>query len=318
MLLPSATLSAFALAVGLALAPAWAETSVQEKTIGAYRIRIIGDRDSYDAPDGYRLEIRSGDRLMLQQNAGHWIRLEFPNWAPPDGTDIIGHGQPDLVVEEDTGGHCCRAWLIYELGPIPELVAQLDVRFNESVQFERRPGLGWVARLYDTIFMYWNAGSPQSPWVPISVTYRHGGFHLVPELMRTPLWSRELIDQAVDIVRSDFAYCARGDSCLPSPLWAVMLSLTYSGHLAQAQEFFERAWPMQPGKGWKHDYQERKSYPASPEGRQQFWNEFIAQLAYSPFWADLQAMNDMPPIPGQLDRMPDMAAFWLGLRDKYP
>ncbi|MBV8535854.1 MAG: hypothetical protein JO128_09690 [Alphaproteobacteria bacterium] len=290
---------------------------MQQKTVAGYRIRIVGDSES-DAPDAYRVEIRRGNRLLLQQDAGSWGRFSFPKWVPPDGADIIGRGRPQLVIEQDTGGHCCRAWLIYELGPGPELVAQLEGRFNESVQFEQRPGLGWIAHLYDTIFMYWNAGSPQSPWAPITVTYRDQGFHLVPELMRTPRWSAKLIDQAVDSVRSDFAYCSRGDSCLPSSLWAVMLSLVYSGHLDQAQEFFERAWPMQPDKGWKHAYWEQKSYAASPEGRQQFWTEFMAQLAYSPYWADVQAMNALPPLPGQLDRLPDMAACWLGVSDKCP
>ena len=314
--LRSATLVALATVVGV-VSSAWAETSVHEKTIGAYRIRIAGDPDS-DAPDAYRLEIRRGHRLMLTRNAGSWGRVRFPDGAP-DGADLTGRGQPDLVVEEDTGGQCCRTWLVYELGPTPKLVAQIDGRFSENVRFEQRPDRSWVAHLSDTIFLSWNAGMPQSPWVPISVAYRGGGFHLVPELMRTPPWSPNLIDQAVDIVRSDFADCAAGDLCLPSTLWAVMLSLVYSGHLDQAQEFLERAWPLQPGKVWRYDeFKDQPSYAASPEGRQLFWSDFMAQLANSPYWADLQAMNALPPLPGQLDHMPQMAAFWLGLSDKYP
>ncbi len=318
MLSLSVTLSAIILAVGVILSPAWAETSVQEKTIGAYRIRIVGDRDS-NTPDAYRLEIRRGNRLMLKQDAGREHRLAFPDWAPPDTADLTGRGHPDLVVEKDTGGQCCRTVLIYELGSTPKLIAKIDARSSESVRFEQRPGLGWIARLYDTIFVLWNAGFPQSPWVPISLAYRDGGFHLVPDLMRTPPWSPKLIDQAVDIVRSDFADCARGDACLPSSLWAVMLSLVYSGHPDQAQEFLAHAWPLQPDKVWRYDnFKDQPSYAASSEGRQKFWNEFRAQLAHSPYWADLKAMNALPPLPGQLDEMPNMAAFWLGLSKKYP
>ncbi len=312
-----AALSMFALTVEVASSPAGAETATKEKSIGVYQLRIVKDDDEF--PEIYRFEIRRGDQVLVEYKSEPGGVLDFPEWAPPDAADITGSGQPEVVIQDwSMGAHCCLTALVYQLGPTPTLVAKIEARDNENIRFEQRPSLGWIGRYYDWTFMYWNAGSPQSPGVPIAVTYRGGGFHLVPDLMRTPRWSRELMDQAVDSVRSDFADCSRGDSCLPPALWAVMLSLVYSGHLDQAREFFERAWPMQPGKGWKHAYWEQKSYAASPDGRQQFWTEFMAQLAYSPYWADLQAMNNLPPLPGQLDRMPQMAAFWLGLSDKYP
>ena len=298
------------MAVGVTSA-ARADTLVNEKTVAGYRIRMLSDEDR--APHAFRLEIWRDGRLVLARNAGPEEHLELPDWAPPDGADLTGRGQPDLVVEEDTGGQCCRTALIYELGPTtPMLVAKIDAQENERIDFEHRPDLGWVARLDDWTFMLWNTGSPQSPGVPISLAYRGGGLHVVPELMRTPPWSPKLIDRAVDVVRSDFAHCARGDHCLPSPLWAVMLSLTYSGHLGQAQAFLERAWPMQPGKIWKDDL-DQAPYAASEAGRQKFWYQFMAQVANSPYWADLHAMNKLPALPGTLDRMPDMPALWLGL-----
>lgn len=308
--LGSALLALLAIGVGVT-SSVHAETTVQEKTVGGYRIRMLSDEDR--APHAFRLEIWRDGRLVLARNAGSAEHLELPDWAPPDAADLTGRGRPDLVVEEDTGGQCCRTALIYELGPTAKLVAKIDAQENERIDFEHRPDLGWVARLNDWTFMSWNTGFVSSPTTPIAIAYRGGEFHLVPELMRTPPWSPKLIDQAVYIVRSDFAYCARGDSCLPPPLWAVMLSLVYSGHLDQAQQFLERAWPMQPGKAWKQDYLEQQSYPASEAGRQKFWHQFMAQVANSPYWADLHAMNKLPPLPGTLDRMPDMPASWLGL-----
>ncbi len=60
-------------------------------------------------------------------------------------------------------------------------------------------------------------------------------------------------------------------------LWGTMLDLIYSGHANEAWKFLDDAWPTKV------------------HGKENFEREFRAQLAKSPYWSAVEAMNAAKP-----------------------
>jgi len=165
----------------------------------------------------------------------------------PIGTDITGLGEPDVILNEWSGGaHCCFTFHVLELSEHPREIAAIDAEDSDYAHFEDLKHDGayeFVGR--DFVFAYWNASFLQSPAPRIVLRFNGDRYELAPELMRQHAPSAEKLEATEHEVRK-----ASWQNGSPPPLlWETMLDLIYTGHPELAQSFLDHAWiPAQPGK----------------------------------------------------------------------
>ena len=98
----------------------------------------------------------------------------------------------------------------------------------------------------------------------------------MPDLMRAEVLAPPGLEARADEVRN-YAPSAEGGiwprTDVSPQLWTTMLDLIYSGHAGDAWKFFNTAWP------------------AKMQGKDAFASAFRAQLAKSPYWPAVSAMN---------------------------
>lgn len=167
--------------------------------------------------------------------------------AIPDGTDLTGRGEPDLLISAwSRGAHCCRTDFVFETRPV-KLLGVIDARDADESHFAKLDNSG---RYYyisaDYVFRYWNGPFAGSPVAPVILEYREdkhgGGFHLALDKMRRPPPTKQEWDDALAKVRSDITE-KRADrvSDMRTDLWTEVLHLLYTGHSDLAWKFVEQA-----------------------------------------------------------------------------
>ncbi len=202
--------------------------------------------------------------------------------APPGqdiapGTDITGSGVPELLISEYSGGaHCCTTYYVFAFEPFFRRLAVIPT-LDAGARFEDldgKPGLEVITA--DMTFAYWNTYYAASPKPRVVLAWTGADYVAAPELMAAPPPSPEaLASQAAEIAASD----QWTPDQLDPDLWREMLELIYSGHGDLAWSFLEAAWP------------------SGRDGQEAFRAAFLCQLATSPWWPALSAMNglDAPP-----------------------
>lgn len=189
------------------------------------------------------------------------------------GNDITGDGHPDMIVESFSGGaHCCFSYYLYALEPAFKQLAEIDTG-SSGAQFEKHDGItGLVMTTGDNTFAYWYAPYSGSPTPVVKLTWDGTAYVMSPELMAAPAPATDaLAKEAAEIATSDWWTATD----MYSRLWGEMLDLIYSGHADLAWVFLEGGWP------------EGRS------GMDTFKTNFRCQLAQSPYWNTLAAMNNI-------------------------
>lgn len=273
-----------------------------EARFGDYKV-IISESDENELRGGElsRVEIFKG-KTPVYEMSGHRFFIgsyrgedEKKECATPIGMDITGEGQPDLVIFEWTGGaHCCHLFHIFEIGTTFRHIQTIDLEdFNDYGEgfknLDGDPALELLRR--DYTFAYWNECFAGSPAPEVILKYSEGQYKMAPNLMKKlPRRQAELYETAAKI-RSmrdwkDPEAIERGHQSglwkvpgpnypkvVPSDLWREMLTLIYTGNMAQAWKFCDLAWPE------------------GMSGEQEFLEAFKAQLKTSPYWEQIQNMN---------------------------
>jgi len=143
---------------------------------------------------------------------------------------------------------------------------------------------------HDATFAYWNASMAESPMPGVVLKYTPQGWRLSVEDMRVASISKEQVQEAVEESKR---FDASMDKEYPDysevfhvspPLWTVMLNMIYAGHAADAWTFVDKVWPE--GKEYC-DQTEDGSYLTKAE----FIENVKKQLRTSPYWKDLQLLN---------------------------
>ncbi|HYL59984.1 MAG TPA: hypothetical protein VEU51_14030 [Candidatus Acidoferrales bacterium] len=261
-----------------------------EQTLLPYVVRVYFDK-SGDGSDAY-YEILRDDKPVYKQRArgkGEKFFIGTMYADDPDaplvkiGADITGEGKPNLVVSEWTGGaNCCLKFHIFEIGPTFRKICVIDAEFGDQPphfghqdKSAKSPGLQVL--ISDWTFVNWHSDFADSPAPKVILRYSDGTYRVSPDLMRTPAppAAKDLEAKAAD-VRS-YPASAKGGAWpqagVAPLLWATMLDLIYSGHDAQAWKFLDSAWPPKVS------------------GKDAFVRDFRAQLAKSPYWSAVMAMN---------------------------
>jgi hypothetical protein len=198
------------------------------------------------------------------------------------GTDILGIGEPVVVVEGFSGGgHCCSAITILILGTIFKALPPVEALDGEPV-FRRHPGQSsLVLEVPDATYAYWHAPFALSalPLVRLRFDPKAERYIADPELMRSPLPSRQRLTRCVQKARAEHIKNIRaGSPDIPSDLSGPIFDLIYTGHLPEARAFLVEAW----------------AGPAKQ--RDEYWSELTScKLRQSQFWPCIAKMNDLKP-----------------------
>jgi hypothetical protein len=213
---------------------------------------------------------------------GQAANPELKTPSIPNGSDITGRGHPDMIVSFFTGGsHCCLLHYVFELDPQFQLLATLDAGDGDGAHFSPLDR-GYYYFADDWNFAYWNTSFANSPAPPVILRFvddpKARGYHLALDKMTRPAPNRADWAKASVEATQAFADDSPFSGGTGSRLWGNMLELIYTGHSNLAWKFFDEAWP-----------------PRRP-GQDKFLADFCAQLATSPYWADLQkTLVDRPP-----------------------
>jgi len=186
------------------------------------------------------------------------------------GRDITGKGVPNLVISYWSGGaHCCYTAHVFEIGGRFRKIASLNAE-NGPLDFEDLDGDGALEFVFrDWTFAYWRTSFNYSPAPRVVLRFQNGAYRMAPDFMRKPPASNDLLkEKAQEVLKGDWT-----NERVPPELWRYMVELIYSGNAKQAWAFFDMAWrPGAPGKAT-------------------FLKDFRSQLAKSPYWSEVAAMN---------------------------
>jgi hypothetical protein len=265
-------------------------TPHQEDTVLPYVARIYFDAKANDGSDSY-FEILKNDKPVYVQKAkqkGEKFFIGTMYKDDPDaplvkmGMDITGDGQPDLVISEWTGGaNCCLIFHIFEIGPTFKKLGTIDARFGDSGPHFVHPdkdskALGLAIEIHDWTFANWNTDFANSPAPKVILRFSDNAYRIAPDLMSTAAPTPTDLASTADVVKSSTPTAKDGEwprAKVSPQLWSTMLDLIYSGHADDARKFLDDAWPP------------------NVNGKDKFANDFRAQLAKSPYWPAVKAMN---------------------------
>jgi hypothetical protein len=259
-------------------------------SFGAYTANLYFDPNS-NTKDAY-FEILKDKKSIYRQNAtenGERYNIGTFYDDDPDaklvamGRDITGDGQPDLVISKWSGGaNCCLTFHIFEIGPKFRKIGDIDAEFGDQgphfIQLDH--GSGLQIQIYDWTFVNWHTDFAQSPAPRVILLYKHGRYRVAPDLMCTQTADmkevaarvRQVTDQAKDLHGGSWP-----DADIPPVLWATMLDLIYTCHRLTPWLFVDTAWPQKV------------------HGKEDFVNDFTAQLKQSPYWKSISQLGSLPP-----------------------
>ena len=192
---------------------------------------------------------------------------------PPAVRDLTGDGVPELVLADWSGGaHCCFTYYVFTLGEQFAVLDTIPLEHSDNARFEDLDGDGALElRTRDWTFAYWNTSFMGSPSPEVVLAPGEDGFRMAERFARRPPLSADSVRRQVGRVRGEWAEARRFP---PESLWEVMVEMVYGGNAAQVGAFVECAW-----KG-------------DATGREVFLRYFRDQLLRSPFFEDLDALNE--------------------------
>jgi hypothetical protein len=259
-----------------AVLPAWRLVSAREVSGCTIREYVATDPQIPEQ----RIVVRGGSGVVFD-HASRYLWPGVPPGASPrgrsgtplfaDGTcDLTGDGEPDLIIEEFSGGaHCCTTYHVVQLGATPRMLATIDAGNGAFWRPTPEGGVEMVGA--DDTFDYWMAPHVESAAPAIVLRWREGSFQLFPAGVRRPPPGD--LDVVADQLRAEPSRMFQNRVTPPPGLWRVMLDLIYSGNAPRAWEFMDRAWNPEWGDAAG------------------FRRELEAQLAASPYADAVRRLN---------------------------
>jgi len=262
----------------------------REETLLPYVARVYSDPAAKDDSDAYYEILKDGKPVYLQKAKQKGEKFYIGTMSKDDpeaaqvkmGMDITGDRQPDLVISEWTGGtNCCLVLHIFEIGPTFRILGTIDTKFAGAgpyfVRLDKNlQTTGMAIQISDWSFANWHADFADSPAPKVVLRFSDDAYRVSPDLMRDSAPTAKDLEARAALVRN-YAPSAKGsawpDAEVSPQLWAMMLDLIYSGNAGDAWKFLDKAWPPKIG------------------GKEAFARDFRAQLAKSPYWPGVEAMN---------------------------
>jgi len=244
----------------------------EEQSYGSYVVRTYRS----DGGDGSFEVLKEGSRVYAARGwkfrIGSMYEDKKTNSLVSIGSDITGDGHPNLVVSEWTGGaHCCCLFHVFAIGTRFRYIQTINAMDADGAGFENLDeDAALEFPMFDFTFAYWRTSFAESPAPAVILKYQDPKYEMACDLMRKPSIPHEELNRLAAEIK---ALSGWENEHPPVRLWAEMLDLVYTGNIFQAWDLVELSWP----KGI--------------DGKEQFLNDFKAQLQKSPFWKDVQELN---------------------------
>ncbi|HTW81160.1 MAG TPA: hypothetical protein VME23_16545 [Terracidiphilus sp.] len=253
-------------------------STVDNLTFRAYKNDVTGDACLQAFRNGMVIF-----RRTLGNDGSYTLGQPGDEYGPaiPNGKDVTGRGNPDMLVSFYTGGaHCCLQYYVFELEPTFRLIATLDGGSGDGSRFQMIDGKFYFVGA-DWTFSYWQASFADSPAPGVIVGFVDdpigGGYHLALGKMKKPQPTPEEWKEALSETRSAFGQTNPFSGGIGSQLWGNMLDFIYGGHSNLAWKILDESWP------------------ARRKGKDNFLSDFCSQLKTSPYWLDLKpTITDLP------------------------
>ncbi len=223
-----------------------------ERTLGAYHVRIVEDTASHEKV----VDITQAGRRVFARRSADWRIDHF-------GEHLTGDGQPNFLLIEYTGGlHCCTRGTVLSLGPQFRDYGTIDAADGDlTLDDVDHDGIPEI-KVGDFRFAYWrDVPFSDTPVPEVLYRFREGRYEVACDLMREPA-PREaaLRRQARELARG----WTTGDP--PVDLWSAAVDYVYSGNPDAAWRLLDLAWP------------------ADNPGHDEFIADLKGRLAGSPCW----------------------------------
>ncbi len=219
------------------------------------------------------LIIYKGNQEIHREEEWRW---EIGRHHPKSGTDVTGDGSPDVVLTEYSGGaHCCFTYYIFELRePLNRIKLYTGDGLASFEELDELPGLELVVS--DDNFTYWTKGFAGSPFPDIGLRYKDGDYKPDVDLFWRPALSDAQLNKLVAEVPKD--EWELDTDYLPDEFLSGVTDLIYAGHVDQALQFIELAWP------------------SDKPGQDEFIAElFQCRLRRSQYWPAIAQLNGLQP-----------------------
>ncbi|MBX9877791.1 MAG: hypothetical protein K2Y22_04980 [Candidatus Obscuribacterales bacterium] len=210
------------------------------------------------------------------------------------GFSAFGSGSPEIIIERaNCGAKCLYEYSIFSLGSNFKKLAKIETG-NDSIEFIDIGGDGSIEGIgVEDTFSNWNFSSATSPRIKVILRIKDGKLRLATDLMKAPVPTAAYMKKIIAETKTAMQPPKEGDAgegesrdsdkiTMPFDLPTNMLELIYSGNGKSAWEFLDEVWP-------KRDltFEGEKD----PVTKKQFVESFKKQLATSPYWNDVKAIN---------------------------
>lgn len=238
-------------------------------------------------------EINKDDQVLWSKAVSKSSYMEFISLNEQLTWDIDLDRENEFVLQEYSGPASREyTWHIFTLGKnnfkVKDQVRSMYLSpwFVEVVKDS-------IYEIYhrDYTFAHWNASFEQSPFMEIILHIENGKYNFAADKMRRD--SLTLDEKNIRLVREAMksfyetaakTYPYKVDvleappqvrwGFIPSSLWGQMMNYYFRGQAQLADQFLEKAW-----------------YEKVP-GKEEFYKDFKAQMAKSPYWEAVKKMNE--------------------------
>lgn len=204
-------------------------------------------------------------------------------------------GSPQMIIERaNCGAKCLYEYEIFSLGKTFKKYPKIESG-NDPITFIDIGGDGSIEAIFiENTFDYWKFSSASSPRIRVALRFKNGKPQLAADLMKTPPPTTSYMNKMIAETKKDLQPPKEGDPnyvsensddiILPTVMVDNMLELIFSGNGKSAWEYLDQVWPSR-----KLTYE--STMPKETVTKDQFIAQFKEQLAKSPYWNDVKAMN---------------------------
>jgi len=223
-------------------------------------------------------------------------QMKAPIKSLAPGYSVFGSGSPEIIIERaNCGAKCLYEYSIFSLGKSFKKLAKIETG-NDPIRFIDIGGNGSVEGIgIENTFDCWKFSSASSPRLRIILRFKDGKARLATDLMKTPppsaAYMNKIVAETTKAMQppkeGDFNYADRKDSddvILPTEMVDNLLDLIFSGNGTSAWQYLDQVWP-------KRELTYESTVEKETVTKAQFSEQFKEQLAKSPYWSDVKALN---------------------------
>jgi hypothetical protein len=224
-----------------------------------------------DSKELYHENVDNGTKLDLV-HAPEAQSGEMADSLKPPLIRLVGEKKP-VVIVECLGADSSFSYLVYAFSDVVTKIGAVKNGFDH-IRLEPADGGAFELGANDS-FPDWGADG-----VAVDVILKWNGsrFELDQDRMKHSAPTREEYEHRKNNVREEFERIANNEklaiAMAPPELAEYIVKLYYCGHGDLARKQFNDMWP------------------SGRPGREKFWALIMDELKKSPYWADVESLND--------------------------